>query len=145
MLCRISRISAGTPEKKEEKPVVPVPIPRTRKPTADHVKFGLKEASLILPSGARASLHFDPKNTSFTIHLDKPVTESSLDDFRRGIAKHKEEIQEQLLKASKTSELEEAREVKEWIMKEIFVPQTLEEIVEIANKDGVVPFTVSGK
>ena len=100
---------------------------------------------LTLPSGARASLHFDPKNTSFTIQLDKPVAESSLDDLRSGIAKHKEDIQEQILKASKNSELPEAREVKEYAMKEIFVPQTLEEIIEIANKDGVVPFTVPGK
>ncbi|CDJ58105.1 hypothetical protein, conserved, partial [Eimeria maxima] len=108
-------------------------------------KFGLKEAALTLPSGARASLHFEPKNTYFTVRLDKPIAESTLDDLRGGIAKHKEEIQEQLLKASKNSELPEAREVKEYAMKEIFVPQTLEEIVEIAKKDDVVPFTVSGK
>mgnify|MGYP005791273139 CR=1 FL=1 len=77
--------------------------------------------------------------------MDKPVADSSLEDLRRGLEKHKEEIQKQLLKAARTSELEEAREVKELILKEIIIPEKMEEIVETANKDDIVEFTVSGK
>ena len=77
--------------------------------------------------------------------LPKDLEECSIEDFREGLAKQREEIQKELLQKSKHSELEEARKVNSWNLKEIFVPTEIKDIVEIAKKNGVVGFTVSGK
>ncbi|CDI78621.1 hypothetical protein, conserved [Eimeria acervulina] len=126
-------------------PPSPPPVPARRKKAPRHVSFGLEEATLTLPSGARASLHFEPTKHTFEVMLPKDLEECSIEDFREGLAKQSEEIQKELLQKSKHSELEEARKVNSWNLKEIFVPTEIKDIVEIAKKNGVVGFTVSGK
>ena len=109
------------------------------------VSFGLEEATLTLPSGARASLHFEPTKHTFEVMLPKDLEECSIEDFREGLAKQSEEIQKELLQKSKHSELEEARKVSFWKIKDILVEATLQKIIKRVHKGKTIPFSVSGK
>ncbi|CDJ51017.1 hypothetical protein, conserved [Eimeria brunetti] len=98
---------APKPEQEEPKPPAPPPPP----PGPSEVYFGLKEAALTLPSGARASLHFDPSKGPIEIALGRPIEESSIEEIQEKLLREREKIQEKLLQAAHGSELPEARAV----------------------------------
>ena len=106
--------------------------------------MGLAEANVILPSGARASLHFDSSGNPLPIHLPKSVDECTLNDVKERIVQHQDSILARILEAAKASEHYEIRAADVWKITNIVVGADMDQIRQSAKKGSVVPFTVTG-